>query len=77
MDIFLYFAIGALNIVLLYLITHIYTRVSGVYLIPSGCVSDTFWTLIAFLLSGPFGTIVLGVLGLHLFVLWMKYYRKR
>jgi hypothetical protein len=77
MGIILYFAIGALNIVLLYLITHIYTRVSGVYLIPSGYMSDTILTLIAFLLSGPFGTMVLGVLGLHLFVLWMKYYRKR
>lgn len=77
MGIILYFAIGALNIVLLYLITHIYTRVSGVYLIPSGYMSDTILTLIAFLLSGYFGTIVLGVLGLHLFVLWMKYYRKR
>jgi hypothetical protein len=65
MGIILYFAIGALNIVLLYLITHIYTRVSGVYLIPSGYMSDTILTLIAFLLSGYFGTIVLGVLGLH------------
>jgi hypothetical protein len=77
MGIILYFAIGALNIVLLYLITHIYTRVSGVYLIPSGYSSDTILTLIAFFLTGYFGTIVLGVLGLHLFVLWMKYYRKR
>lgn len=77
MGIILYFAIGALNIVLLYLITHLYTRVSGVYLIPSGYASDTILTLIAFLLSGYFGTIVLGVLGLHLFVLWMKYYRKK
>jgi hypothetical protein len=77
MGIILYFAIGALNIVLLYLITHIYTRVSGVYLIPSGYMSDTILTLIAFLLSGYFGTIVLGVLGLHLFVLWVKYYRKK
>lgn len=73
----LYFAIGALNIGLLYLITHIYTRVSGVYLIPSGYALDTILTMIAFFLSGYFGTIVLGVLGLHLFVLWVKYYRKR
>lgn len=77
MGMLLYFAFGALNIGLLYLITYIYTRVSGVYLIPSGYVSDTVLTLIVFFLSGFFGTIVLGVLGLHLFVLWIKYYRKK
>ena len=80
MGIVLYFGLGVLNVCLLYWITNVYKRVSGVDLFPGrdyGSVSDMVLTMIAYVLSGYFGTLAIIAMGLFLFSLWMKYYRKK
>ena len=76
MGLVLYFVLGALNIGLLYWITKAYKRVSGVDLFP-GDVSDIISNTIVFILSGYFGTMAVIAIGIYLFSLWMKYYRKK
>ena len=80
MDIILYFAFGALNICLLYLITNIYNRKTGVDLLPGKLSNDkleTILNLIAYFVCGPFGTVVVFMLGITLFIMWFKFYRKK
>lgn len=80
MDMLLYFAFGALSIGLLYWITNAYKRVSGVDLFPGrgyGNVSDVVLTMVAFILSGYFGMMAVIAIGTYLFLLWLKYYRKK
>ena len=80
MDIVLYFVLGVMNIGLLYWITNAYKRVSGVDLFPGrgyGNVSDMVMTMLAFILTGYFGTMAVIVIGAYLFLLWLKYYRKK
>lgn len=80
MGVILYFAFGALNIVLLYLIANQYRRVSDIDLFPgreSGSLVDMVLNILAYIVCGPFGTILVIMLGVFLFVMWMKHYRKK
>lgn len=80
MDMLLYFAFGALNIGLLYIISNWYKRESGLDLFPGRENKDRMeiiTTIIGFFISGPFGTVMLVVVGLFLLNLWIKYYRKK
>ena len=76
----LYFAFGALNIGLLYLFTGLYRRSTGIDLFPgrkNGDTADMILSMIAYLLCGPFGTVIIILLGLFLLAMWEKYYRKK
>lgn len=80
MDIILYFTLGAINIVLLYLFTSIYKHKTGIDLFPgreNGDILESVSSLCAYFASGPIGTIIVIILGLFLFILWFKYYRKK
>jgi hypothetical protein len=79
MDMLLYFAFGALNIGLLYIISNWYKRESGIDLFPGRANKDrldTIINIICYFVSGPFGTVVLVLFGVFLLNLWRKYYRK-
>jgi hypothetical protein len=80
MDMLLYFAIGALNIVLLYIMSNWYKRESGIDLFPgreNKDRGDIIISIICYFISGPFGTMMLVLLGVFLLNLWLKYYRKK
>ena len=80
MVIILYFALGVLNIGLLYLITNIYRRKTGIDLFPgraSGDKTDMILNIVAYGISGYFGTVVLLLFGIFLFEIWVKFYRKK
>lgn len=80
MDILLYFAFGALNIGLIYLISNIYIKRIDIDLFPGRGIGDKMemvTSLVAYFLGGPFGTIVLIVLWIFLYIMWIKYYRKK
>lgn len=80
MDMLLYFAFGALNIYLLYIISNWYKRESGLDLFPGRENEDRMeiiTTIIGFFISGPFGTVMLVMIGVFLLNLWIKYYRKK
>ena len=80
MDMLLYFAFGALNIYLLYIISNWYKRESGLDLFPGRENEDRMeiiTTIIGFFISGPFGTVMLVMVGVFLLNLWIKYYRKK
>jgi hypothetical protein len=80
MGVILYFAFGALNIVLLYQIANYYRRVSDIDLFPgreSGSLVDMVLNILAYIVCGPFGTILVIMVGIFLFVMWVKYYRKK
>lgn len=80
MGMLLYFAFGALNIYLLYKISNWYKRESGIDLLPGRENNDRMeiiTTIIGFFISGPFGTMMLVLLGVFLLNLWLKYYRKK
>lgn len=76
MGIIFYFALGLLNIGLFYWFTHLYKRESGINLLGDN-TSDILMCGLAYLLSGPFGTVMIVLLGLWLLWLWFKYYRKK
>ena len=80
MGMLLYFAFGALNIGLLYIISNWYKRKSGIDLFPGREIKDrgdSIRNIICYFISGPFGTVVLVILGMFLLELWIKYYRKK
>ena len=80
MGLILYFAFGALNICLLYIIFNWYRRETGLDLFPGRENEDrmeTITSIIGYFISGPYGTVVLVILGLFLLNLWIKYYRKK
>ena len=80
MGLILYFAFGALNICLLYIIFNWYRRETGLDLFPGRENEDRMeiiTTIIGFFISGPFGTAMLVMIGLFLLNLWIKYYRKK
>jgi hypothetical protein len=80
MDILLYFAFGVLNVGLLYLITNIYRDITGIDLFPgrsSGDKSDMILSILAYIFCGAFGTVVIFMLGIFLFIMWWEYYRKK
>lgn len=72
----LYFSLGVLNIVLLFLLTDLYKRGSGINLLNDS-TSDIAMNVFVYFISGPIGTVALAVLGLWLLLLWKKYYRKK
>lgn len=76
MDGIFYFALGVLNICFLYLFIILYRRNTGVDL-DSKDKLDMGMNIVCLFLSGPFGTIMLILLGLFLFGMWIKYYRKK
>jgi hypothetical protein len=80
MGILLYFAFGVLNIWFIYLIISIYRRWTGIDFFP--CKNDgnkvmLVIDLLAYFFCGPFGTALLVLLGIFLFIMWIKYYRKK
>lgn len=80
MDIILYFAFSLLNIGLFILITNIYRDKTGIDLFPGRSVNDKlemFICVLSYLICGPFGTIIIGVLGIGLLAIWLKCYRKK
>ena len=76
MDLIFYFAFGVLNICLLYLFIILYKRNTGVDL-ESKDKFDMVLNIIGCFLVGPFGTMVLILLGLFLYGMWRKYYKKK
>lgn len=72
MDLIFYFAFGVLNVCLLFLFNYLYKRNTGVELNDK----DELINIISCIISGHFGTMVFILLGLFLFGLWTKYYRK-
>ena len=80
MDIILYFTLGAINIVLLYLFTSIYKHKTGIDLFP-GRVNDdkveTILCLASYIICGPLGTAIVLTHGISLLMIWIKYYRKK
>jgi hypothetical protein len=80
MGLILYFAFGALNIYLLYIIFNWYKRETDLDLFPGRKNEDRMeiiTTIIGYFISGPFGTLVIVWLGIFLLNLWIKYYRKK
>lgn len=80
MDILLYFTFGVLNIGLLYLITNIYRDITGIDLFPgrsNGDKVDMILSILAYIFCGAFGTVVIFMLGIFLFIMWWEYYRKK
>ena len=76
----LYFIFGVINVCLIFLLTSIYRRETGVDLFPGrrdGHNIDVFLNIIAYILCGPFGSIVVILFGILLFWMWLKYYRKK
>lgn len=80
MDIILYFAFGLLNICLFVLVTNIYRKKTGIDLFPGRLSNDKLEMticILSYFICGPFGTIIIGVLGVGLLAMWLKYYRKK
>lgn len=74
MDVIIYFAFGLLNVFLLWLFNNSYKRNTGVELNNK---KDEFINILGCIVSGPFGTILVVLVGLFLLYLWRKYYRKK
>lgn len=78
MGVFLYFAFGALNIGLLFLINYICKWSIGMPLFPDeDNRTEIIMCLIAYFISGIFGTGILFLIGIILFFMWKKYYIKK
>jgi high-affinity nickel permease len=80
MGLILYFAFGALNICLLYIVFNWYRRETGLDLFPGRENEDrmeTITSIIGYFISGPFGTILIILFAVFLYNLWTKYYRKK
>ena len=80
MGLILYFAFGALNICLLYIVFNWYRRETGLDLFPGRENEDrmeTITNIIGYFISGYFGTAMLVLIGVFLLNLWIKYYRKK
>lgn len=80
MGLILYFAFGALNICLFYIIFNWYRRETGLDLFPGRENKDRveiISSIIGYFISGPFGTIMIVCLWVFLYNLWTKYYRKK
>ena len=80
MGLILYFAFGALNICLLYILFNWYRRETGLDLFPGRENEDRVETItsnIGYFISGPFGTILIILFAIFLYSLWAKYYRKK
>ena len=78
MGLILYFALGALNICLLYTLFNWYRRETGLDLFP-GRVNkvETILCLASYIICGPLGTAIVLTYGISLLMIWIKYYRKK
>ena len=74
MEIFIYFAFGLLNVYLLLLFNKWYKKSTSIETFNK---TDEFINILACFVSGPFGTILIFLLGLFFLYLWRKYYRKK
>lgn len=78
MGVFLYFAFGLLNIGLLFLINYICKKRIGIPLFPDEDNRvEIVMCMITYFISGIFGTGILLLIGIILFYMWGKYYRKK
>lgn len=78
MGLFLYFAFGVLNIGLLFLMNYICKWKIGMNLFPDeGSKTEVIMCMITYFISGVFGTGILFLIGIILFFMWKKYYRKK
>ena len=71
MEVFLYISFGLLNICLFHLFINEYKLKTGVNL----SYDNVLYNNIAFFVTGPFGTMILILLGTFLLYLWRKYYK--
>ena len=80
MSVIFYFAFGLLNIGLLFLLTNIYRRKTGMDLFPGRIYDDKLEMIlyiISYVICGPFGTAILCIIGLILFWIWIKNYKNK
>lgn len=78
MGAFLYFAFGLLNIGLLFLINYICKRRISMPLFPDEDNKiEVVMCMVTYFISGIFGTGILFLIGIILFSMWKKYYRKK
>ena len=78
MGVLLYFAFGLLNIGLLFLINYICKCRIGIPLFPDeDNRTEIIMCMITYFISGIFGTGILFLIGIILFFMWKKYYRKK
>ena len=76
----LYFAFGALNIGLLYLFTYLYKRETEFDIFPGrryGDKMEMITSIVGYFFGGPFGTALLIILGIFLYIMWYEYYRNK
>ena len=76
----LYFAFGALNVILLYLFTNLYRKETKIDLLPGRATGDKLETIachISYFVSGPFGTVLVIILGAFLYEMWKENYRNK
>ena len=73
----LYFAFSIINVILFFILDNIYKKMTGGWSIIGWDISDYWVYTFAIILSGPFATIVLFLLGLHILNIWLKKYRKK
>lgn len=69
----LYFAFGALNVGLLFLMNYICKCRIGTPLFPDGDRTEIIMCMVAYFISGFFGTGILFLLGIVSFFMWRKY----
>ena len=70
-----YFALGTLNVVLLYIFSELFKRRTDIDLFPgreSGDKLEMGLNIAAFFLTGHFGTMAVCVCGLFLLMLWLR-----
>lgn len=78
MGVFLYFTFGLLNIGLLFLINYICKWRIGFPLFPDeDDRTEIIICMVTYFISGIFGTGILFLIGIILFFMWEKYYRKK
>ena len=77
MGVFLYFAFGLLNIGFIFLINYICKWRIGIPLFPDDNRVEIIMCMIAYFICGFFGTGILFLIGIILFSMWKKYYRKK
>ena len=78
MGVLLYFAFGLLNIGLLFLMNYICKWKIGMPLFPDEDNRiEIIMFMITYFISGIFGTGIIFLIGIILFFMWEKYYRKK
>lgn len=78
MGVLLYFAFGLLNIGLLFLMNYICKWKIGIPLFPDEDNRiEIIMFMITYFISGIFGTGIIFLIGIILFFMWEKYYRKK